>query len=431
MLKQETASAEENPRVLHESGKDDAAKRSILRQHTFGRLWTSTIASSIASGASVVIINWIVFAATGSAFDIALVGVATLVPRIVFGITSGAIADRYGRLRVMIASNALRAAIMLILAAYLFFFGFQFYLVLASVFVIGLGQSLFLPAISAFLPTAVSAEELGSANGLLQTAQQVTSIAGSPLGGVLIGVIGVAATVVFNSATYMLAGLLIAAISLPLSLAGTKAKPRSKDSSFFSEVREGFAYLSGERGLLELTLFSFVATPFLYMFITFLVVYDSDVLRQGAGVYGALLAIIGVGVVVGSLLVGRFHPDRRFGLWFPLSWGFAGISILGLVLFPAVIPAMAFLFVVGLLAGFASTTFFTGTQKFIPNDLQGRYYGLDDAGTYAATPAGQIIGGIVIGAAGVGADFTIAAVGIALSCFIFLLFPDLRRLRAH
>lgn len=424
----------ENSLVMAKSGIDHVTKKSIFRQPTFGRLWTSSVASSLGSAAGSVTINWLVLASTGSALDIALVGIAGIIPRIVFGIISGAVADRYDRLRIMIVANIIRAAIMMILAASLFFYGFQLYLVLISVFTIGVGQSMYLPAVNAFLPTAVPNEDLGSANGLIAAAGQVTSIVGSPLGGVLIGVIGAAATVLFNSVTYIVSGLLILAISLSFSVvkeAKQVNEQRSKKEPFGKEVRSGLNYLKGERGLLKLTLASFGANIFLIMFLTFVVVYADDGLRQGPEIFGLLLAMLGAGYGLGSLLVSRLHSDRRFGLWFGTAGGFVGLCILGLAIFQAVVPAATIFFMVGVFAGFANTTFFTGTQKFVPNSFQGRYYGFDDAGSLAAGPAGQIIGGFVIASAGITVAYTIAGLGSMAAYFGLLLFPDVWSLRVE
>lgn len=161
-------------------------RASLLRQRVFGGLWTSSVASSIGSSTGLLAITWLVFTETGSAFDIAFVGIAGLVPRIVFGMASGALADRYGRLRIVIVGDAFRAATMILFATSLIWFGFQLFVVLIAVFVLGLEQSLFRPAINAFLPTAVSNQELSTANGFFTAAQEVTSTIGSPLGGLLI-----------------------------------------------------------------------------------------------------------------------------------------------------------------------------------------------------------------------------------------------------
>ncbi|MDG6988737.1 MAG: MFS transporter [Nitrososphaerota archaeon] len=387
------------------------------------------MASSIGSSAGLLTINWLVYTITGSPLDVALIGVAGVVPRVFFGVFSGTLADRYDKLRLMVVADAFRAATMVAFAASLVLFGFQLYVVLGAVFVLGMGQSLFRPAINSFLPRAVDKEQLGSANGLFTAAQEVASIVGSPLGGIMIATVGVAATLAFNGASYVVSALLIVFVSLSLSSRAPAGADTKEHPPFMQQLRGGFSYISGERGLLKLTLASFGANFFLSLFFTFIVVYVSAVLHQPAFVFGLLGAAGGLGFAVGSLLVGRLHPERRFGVWFALPWGIAGLCILGPVIFPAPATAAAFIFAGTAFGGFGNTTFFTGVQKFVPHEVLGRYLSIDEVGSLAASPAGQVAGGVIIAAYGVGFDFMLAALGTAAFSFGLLLFSDVRSLR--
>ncbi|MDG7028092.1 MAG: MFS transporter, partial [Nitrososphaerota archaeon] len=207
-----------------ESAAEGAGKRpSLFRQRVFGGLWVGSMASSVGSAAGLLAINWLVYTVTNSALDVGLVGVAGVVPRVIFGIFTGTLADRYSKLRLMIVADAFRAATMIAFAATLAIYGFSLYVVLIAVFLLGMGQSLFRPSINSFLPQAVAKEQLGAANGLFTAAQEVTSIAGSPLGGILIALVGVAATLALNGASYIVSALMIVFVAVSLS---SQAAPR-------------------------------------------------------------------------------------------------------------------------------------------------------------------------------------------------------------
>ena len=413
-------------------GQAPIKKGTLFRQRIFSRLFVGSVASSIGSSAGTIAITWLVYTVTLSAFDVALVGIVGIIPRIAFGIFSGALADRYGRLNIMIIADTIRALTMIVFATTLLFYGFNLWIVLSAVFVLGLGQSLFRPSIQSFLPTIVPRESLGTANGLFISAQEAMSIIGSPLGGTLIGIIGVAGTLYFNGASYITSGLFIIVVSLSLSSMGLKnpqLQGNERRESFFEQVKGGFRYMNQERGLLKLTIASFGANFFLVMFFTFLVVYVSSTLGAGSFVFGVVSAAGGAGFAVGSLLAGKSKLERKFGIWFSLPWGMAAFGILGLVLFPTVDYATIFVFLLSLGGGFGNTIWFTGVQKFVPNEILGRFLGMDEVGSIAAGPAGQVFGGLIIPIVGLGVDYALAAAGVAILCFGLLLFPDVRALK--
>ena len=406
--------------------------RPLLRQPAFRFLWAGSVASSIGSSAGFLAIVWLVFGETRSAFDVALLGLAGLVPRVLFGIVAGALADRFNRIRLMMAADGLRAATMIGLASSLILVGFSFPVILLAVIVVALGQTIFRPAINSFLPTIVRAEELGRANGLVTSAQEITAIVGSPLGGFLIASVGVATTLALNGASYAVSGLLLFAMAFALITGGGAAPgPLANRPAFRTQVREGFAYLKGQAALLKLTLASFGANFFLALFYSFLVVYVSEVLGGSALTLGILAGASGLGFAVGSLSVGRLRSERRFGFWFSAGWGIAGVTLLGVILLPDLIAAAIFLFIAGVGGGFGNTTFFTGVQKFVPNELLGRYLSIDEVGSLAAGPAGTLVGGLLIVMAGIRIDYTLASAGTAIFSFGLLLFPDVRALRTE
>lgn len=407
-------------------------KSGLFHNRAFAKLFGGSVSSSLGSSAGSLAIIWLVYAETGSAFDIALIGIFGFIPRITFGIIAGALADRYNRLRLMILADSIRALTLIIFAASLIFTGFNLFSLLAAVFILGIGQSLFRPAINSFLPVAVEKDQLANANGLFSIAQEVTSVIGSPLGGILIAVFGTGLTLTFNSAGYLISAMFIAMVAMSVP---TRPKDQStsaeKKKPFFGQVKGGIAYIRGERGLLKITLAAFGANFFLAMFFTFLVIYVNVILAQGALVFGLISASMAAGFGVGSLLVGRLHAYRSFGKWYTIPWGIAGLLIFGLVLIHSTIAAIGFLFTLTVFGGFGNNVFLTAVQKYVPNDMLARYLSLDEVGSFAAVPVGQIAGGIVISFFGLNVDFTLAAIGTAVFTLGLLIFSDVRTLHVE
>jgi hypothetical protein len=99
-----------------------------------------------------------------------------------------------------------------------------------------------------------------------------------------------------------------------------------------------------------------------------------------------------------------------------------------LVLIPVPLVAYSTIFLFGLFLGFATTTWLSAVQILVPNEMQGRYFGIDQLGSFAILPVGQILGGLAIAAFGLPWSFGIAGAGFILVSIGFLVFPDLRNL---
>lgn len=406
-------------------------KTKIFHNKVFTGLFSASVFSSLGSSAGIIAIIWLVYSITGSAVDVAFVGMAGVIPRVLFGLLSGGLADRHSKTGLMIIADFLRALMLIVLIVTLFFGTFLLPLVLVSVFVLGIGQSMFTVSTNSYVPQAVDPDQLSTANGLLASSREMLSIAGSPLGGILVSVVGVPATLVLNAGTYIASGLLIYAMGResPEKLSGEESDDHVK-SSLIRDISEGFSYVKKERGLLKLTLASFVANFFTSLFFSFIVVYVKDILLQGAFVFGIMSAAIGAGFGIGALLAGRWKFEKRFGVWFSIGWSITGLSILGLILIPHTVPIIFILILAGLGGGLGNTVFFTGVQKFVPRRMLARYLSIDEVGSLAASPGGQASGGFMIASFGIGLVYVIASIGIMGSLMSLLAFKDVRELSA-
>jgi hypothetical protein len=164
------------------------------------------------------------------------------------------------------------------------------------------------------------------------------------------------------------------------------------------------------------------------MVIPFFVVYTTDTLHGDATTYGIFLALFALGAAPGALLVGRTGAVRRAGLVWLFSAICNGFLLIILVLIPVLLIAYSAIFLFGLFLGFATTTWLSAVQIIVPNEMQGRYYGIDQLGSFAVLPVGQILGGLAIAAFGLPWSFGIAGAGFIVVSLGFLFFPGLRNL---
>jgi len=394
----------------------------VLRHRNFRLLWIGTIASASGFSMGGVIVAWLIFSTTGSAFAITALGIVEFLPTIAFGLFAGALIDRYNRRALMIVADAARAVLVAALAAYIAFFGLHLVIVLLAIAGVASFSAVFRPTTNALLPSLLDRGELADGNGLLLAGSTAAGLLGSPLGGIALVTVGAIVGLAYNSLTFVVSGLLIVAMTLPRS----SAPITERTTTIWSEVGEGMRYLWSQNALFWITMTAMAANFFLAMYGTYMVVYSSTQLHAGPAVFGILLGVNSAGFGVGAVLVGRLHLAHRAGLWFSVAWGGSGLSILALAFVTSVPIAVTAVAAFGILGGFGNTIWLSAVQQTVPDRFLGRYFAMDEAGSFAMIPLGQIAGGLVITAYGVGVAYAAAGIGAALVSFSLLLHAGVR-----
>jgi MFS family permease len=416
------------PDPLPPTAAKEHGRQSVLRNRNFARLFFAGVTSIGGFSIGQVALTWVVYANTGSPVDVALIGVSFTVASVVFSLLAGALVDRHERRRLMILSDVVRALSLAGLVVTFVAAGFSLAPILAVAFILGSFTTLFQPAERALTPEVVGSEQIADANALVQTSTSLIQFSANAVAGVVIVTLGIEAAFALNSATFAASALLIGSI---VGFTGTTKRqaPDGGRPSLVDDIVDGMRYIGRNRGLLELTVSAGFGNFFFAMVFQFFVVYSSKLLKGDAEVYGLLLAMLALGWGPGAFLSVRAKSVRFAGLVWILGGIAAGFCVVALVLLPQFFMAMAVVFVLGLILGFTNTTWLTAVQLIVPTEMQGRYFGVDQLGSFAIVPVGQVLGGLTINAFGLTADFALAGVGLIASAGIFILSPNLRNLR--
>lgn len=379
--------------------------RGLMRNRAYLRVFSAGLGSIAGSSIAGVCLIWLVATATGSPLDVGLLGTAWVVGGILFSVFGGAWVDRYNRRNLMVLADFARASALGIVVLILAWGGFELFPVLAAYFVLGAFTTIFNPAEQAIVPALVEPRLVADANGLVRSSRSTLQFVGASLGGVLIVTVGSLAGVAVNALTFLISGLLLIGLEVPRA----ERPPPIARPNYFAEVREGFRWLWRATALLQLTLsatiFNFCST----LVGAFLVFFATAVLHGSALLFAVLLAAEVAGSAIGSLLVGRTDAVRWAGrAWVVPQGVVSGGVVVALVLDPVAPVAVAALFSLGLLAGFAGTAWLTVAQMVVPTEMQGRYFGIDALGSIAILPAAQIGGAFLITGFGVGPTYLLA-----------------------
>ena len=398
---------------------------SLLRNANYLRVFSAGLGSVAGSAIAGVCIVWLVAERTGSALDVGLLATSWVASALAFSVFGGTLVDRYDRRRLMITSDLARAAAMAAVTVELAFRGFDLYSLLAAYAVVGAFTTIFNPAEQAIVPALVPAVHVADANGLVRSSRSALQFVGSAIAGVLLVSVGPAAGLGANAATFALSAALLVGMRLP----GRAAVPRGARASYFADLAAGFRWLGSAKGFLQLTVsatfFNFCST----VVATFLVFFATLVLRGTALDYAFLLAAEVAGNGVGALLVGRVGGVRWAGLAWTVPYGaVSGAVVVGLAWAPSVSAGLVAFFALGVLGGFAGTAWLTAAQLLVPAGMQGRYFGVDNLGSIAILPAGQLGGALLVAAYGARATYLIVGVLWVIAGLAFLAPRALREL---
>jgi MFS family permease len=382
------------------------------------------VASLLGTAVADLCLTWLIFTSTGSALDVGYFGASALIGGVAFSLVGGTLADRHDRRRLMVAADLGRAAAVGALFVDLELFGFQLGAVLVAAFVLAALNTLFQPAEQAAIPQLVAGPEVGAANAVVRSSRGAAGFVGAAVGGVVLVAAGPAVGVGVNVVTFTASALLLWGLVLPATPgAGSEERP-----SLLRETREGMAYLRRELGLLLLTISATFLNFFQVIVGAFLVVYVTLLLHGSALLFGGVVGAELLGSMLGAYLAARVRSEHWAGKAWVYAYGVGGgICALLLGLVPPLPVVLAVVFLLGLLGTFAGTSWLTAAQRYVPTEMQGRYFGIDNLGSIAILPVGLLAGGWLIEHYQVGPTYLATGIVWLAVGLLFLLPRSLNR----
>src|SRR5215212_6920564 len=206
----------------------------LLRQRNFARLWFGGLISIMGDSVLNVALPFFVYQVSGSTLATAVMVAAELLPRLLFGSVAGVFVDRWDRKNVMILTSVAQGLV--ILPLLLVRSVESIWIVYLVSFLQTTLAMFFGPAENALLPLLVREEELLAANSLNALNNNIARIIGPPIGGVILAAAGLSGVVLFDSVTFLVAGVMLLAIGY-LSL---RTKPSQHPASNNGETRPNF-----------------------------------------------------------------------------------------------------------------------------------------------------------------------------------------------
>jgi MFS family permease len=362
-----------------------SASFGALRHPNFRLFLLGQFVSLCGSWMQVVALGWVTLELSNSALQVSLVTTFGALPVLLFTLYGGVIADRVNRRRALIFLQSLLLFEAVALGL-LTVFGL---LTVPLVFVLaglgGLVSAFEIPIRQSWQIELVGRDDLMNAIALNSSAFNLSRVIGPALAGALIATAGSAVCFFLNAASFLAVLLSLFRIR-PQPLAAELAVRRAG-------IREGIAHIVGNPWPRALVLLTAVFSIFGASFVAILPVFARDVLRAGAGGYGAIMSSFGLGAAAGALsiaAVGHRLRRERTALAAGITLG-AALVLLGLLHHVAL--ALLLAVIAGL--AMAQNAIMTNTllQTGAPDHLRGQVMGFYSFIVVGMAPFGSLQAG--------------------------------------
>lgn len=372
---------------------DPMSMGAVLKIRPMRQLWYAQIVSTFGDFVALfAVITVMTFRLHATPQQITGVQIAYMLPIALLGIVSGVFVDRWPLKRTLVASDFIRAVLVLLLVFVHGIWGY--YVVLAAVSVV---SSVFGPAQGVAVRSLVPFSGMRSAQALLQQVMFVMRIIGGPIASLLLVYASVSVSFYADAVSFIISGLLMASLALPAmaKTADTPVEQTGGLSRVLSDMKQGTSFIVHHAALLFVITAMGAGMFILGCFGPLIAVYVRDTLHASTRTFGAASAMIGVGIMAGINLLNAFAKNVKNST--QVYFGLTGIALGTLAL--ALFPNLPMTIVALLLIGFAVAGIIVPAQTLIqqetPQAMLGRVGSTVMSLIFSAQIAGLLLSGVL------------------------------------
>ena len=354
----------------------------------FYKLWLGELISNIGSGMTAFALSVYVYEKTGSVSYISIITLLSFMPSIILSPIGGLLADRYDRRLLMITGDLFSGLGLIYILWNIqageksivpIFLGITF----SSIF-----TSLLEPSYRATLTDILDEENYAKASGLIQAAGSAKYLISPVIAGMILSVADIRVILLLDILTFITTCLMIFLVRKSMN---SETQNYKKDS--FKGLLEGLFIIKENRGVYSLVIIMF----FVCFFMGFIQILIRPMILELSSVKtaGMMESLCAAGLLIGSLWIGIAGIKKNYSKILAVACFFCGIfmSMTGVNENLAIIGISTFLF-------FSTLPFMNScadvlVRVSVPNELQGRVWGLISLITQMGTVTAYIISGVM------------------------------------
>jgi MFS family permease len=385
--------------------------RPVLSYRDFRLLYLGQVVSDFGDALTSLVLLITINEMTGSTAALATMAIVLGVPQVTIGLLAGVFVDRHDRRRIMLASDLLRAVLVLgfILAAH----PDRLWLMYALAFAQASVGTFFSPARGAMIPRIIPRTQLLAANSLSQTSRVIAGVLGTGAAGLLLGLLQAPwPAFILDAATFAFSFLMILLVRTSGRVTGA---PSAASTNVFAPLRDGLVLIRRSATLYGVMLAMAVSMLALGAVNVLFVPLLANDLKVPTTYFGLVQLAQTVGLVLAGAVVGalaaRLKPGRI------ISFSLAGLAVLiALISLVTGLPqVLLLLFAVGLCVTPMQAAISTIVQTNVQDDTRGRVGAALNAVTSTASLVSMAAAGTLATLIGTRSVFLVAGGIIAIA----------------
>ncbi|MCM0607364.1 MAG: MFS transporter [Xanthomonadaceae bacterium] len=341
--------------------------RPLIQYRDFRLLYLGQFISLLGSMMSYVAIPYQMFQLTQSSAMVGAIGIAQLIPTVVFGILGGSVADSMDRRKLLLYSELFLGVAVIGLAINAMIPQPSIAAIFILTILIQSAVGFHRPAMDAAVQKLVDANDYATIGALGGFRFSVGSILGPAMGGILIASFGASIAYWVDAATFLISFLLILAMKRMPS-------PERARKNHAEDIKEGLRYAFSRPVLMGSYVVDIIAMTFAFPVAIF---PEMSVAWGGAKAAGVLFSAMSIGSLVMTIFSGWTPRVKRHGAAIIISASIWGVAIIALAYAPNLTMAVVCLAVAG--AADMVSGLFRGIlwNETIPNSMRGRMSGIE------------------------------------------------------
>jgi MFS family permease len=384
-----------------------------LRHRNFQLFFTGQIISLTGTWMQSVAQSWLVYRITGSVALLGLIGFASQIPVFLLAPIGGAVADRYDRRKILVATQSTSMITAFVLAALTLTGHIETWHLFVLASINGVTNAFDIPTRQSFVVEMVGKEDLLNAIALNSSMFNGARIVGPAIAGILVSAVGEGWCFLGNAVSYI-------AVIIGLLLIRVVQAPRSGSSaSAVARIKEGFTFVARTMPiralLLLLGLVSLMGMPYAVL----MPIFADQILNGGVRGLGILMGASGTGALIAALTLASRKGIKGLGLWVAVSSGVFGVFLILFSFSTSFWLSAALLVPVGFSMMLQMSSSNTLVQSMVPDELRGRVMAVYSMMFMGMAPIGALLSGSVANYLGAPATVAIGGSVCILGSLLF------------